>query len=189
MTDEARLIREARGGNEAAFGQLVRRYQDRLYTSVVHIIGCPDEAEDVVQDAFVQAFLKLRTFRHDSTFYTWLYRIALNRAASRRRRRRPVPQLRDDEQDTLLHEPVDPGEPPGEQLLRVERAHQVRQALATLTEEHRAIMVLRELEGCDYQTIAEILGISVGTVRSRLHRARSEMRAQLKTLQPWQSAD
>ena len=189
MTDEARLIDEARRGSDAAFSQLVRRYQNRLYSSIVHVVGCHDEAEDVVQDAFVQAFLKLPTFRRDSSFFTWLYRIAFNRAVSQRRRRRPMTQVRDEERDLPLQEPADPSETPGEHLLRMERAHQVRQALDALSEEHRAIMVLRELEGCDYQAIAEILGISVGTVRSRLHRARSEMRTQLKAHQPWQSAE
>ena len=189
MTDESQLIEEARQGSSAAFGQLVRRYQDRLYTSVVHVIGCHDEAEDVVQDAFVQAYLKLPHFRLESSFFTWLYRIAFNGAASRRRRRRPLSAAGRSEAEAMAPELPDPGDAPGERLLREERAEQVRRALETLSEEHRAIIVLREVEGCDYQAIAEILGISVGTVRSRLHRARSQMRDELKALHPWQSAD
>lgn len=189
MTDDGQLIEEAQQGSAAAFGQLVRRYQDRLYTSVVHVVGCRDDAEDVVQDAFVQAYLKLSEFRSDSSFFTWLYRIAFNRAVSRRRRRRPLADSGDRDTEGPLREPPDPRALPDDELLREERAQQVRLAMQSLSEEHRAILVLREVEGCDYQMIADILGISVGTVRSRLFRARSQLREYLKELQPWHSAE
>ena len=78
MTDELELIEASLAGDSAAFGDLVRRYQDRLYSAVVHIVGCRSQAEDVVQDSFVQAYVKLSTFKHNSKFYTWLYRIAFN---------------------------------------------------------------------------------------------------------------
>ena len=90
MNDDAQLIDEALAGRSVAFGQLVTKYQDRLYNALVHVIGSADEARDVVQDAFVQAFLKLSSFHRTSAFYTWLYRIAFNVAISRRRRRKPM---------------------------------------------------------------------------------------------------
>ena len=179
MKDDARLITEALRGDSSAFGLLVQKYQDRLFNTVMHITGCREEAEDLVQEAFVQAFVKLDTFHGDSAFYTWLYRIAFNFAISRRRRKRvevSVDQTRENTGD----EPIDDGESPDEQMLRKERAHQVQAALRRLSDEYREILVLREMEGCCYETIAEILDIPTGTVRSRLHRARSELRDQLK---------
>ncbi len=88
VSDDEQLIEQALRGDSAAYGQLVRRYQDRLFTSLVHIVSSREEAEDVAQDTFVQAMLKLSSFRRDSSFYTWLYRIAVNTALHRQRRRR-----------------------------------------------------------------------------------------------------
>ena len=93
MNDDAQLIDEALAGNSAAFGRLVTKYQDRLYNTLVHVVGSTDEAYDAVQDAFVQAFLKLESFHRNSAFYTWLYRIAFNLAISRRRRRKPASSI------------------------------------------------------------------------------------------------
>lgn len=183
LTDN-QLIDEALAGNSAAFGELVRKYQDRLYNTVVHVVGSIDDAQDVVQDAFVQAFVKLDGFQRASAFYTWLYRIAFNLAISRKRRQKPTTSLdrqRDDSGDEL----ADDGAAPTDRLEQQELAVQVQAALATLSEEHRTIVVLREIDGCDYEAIAEILELPVGTVRSRLHRARLQLREQLKqVLQP-----
>jgi RNA polymerase sigma-70 factor (ECF subfamily) len=88
VKDDSLLIEEALSGDGASFGQLVRRYQDRLFNTLVHVLGCHDEAEDVAQDAFVQAYTKLSSFKGQSAFYTWLYRIAFNMLVSRRRRNR-----------------------------------------------------------------------------------------------------
>ncbi len=179
MNDDAQLIDQALAGHSAAFGLLVQKYQDRLYNTVVHVVNNAEDARDIVQDAFVQAFVKLDTFQRASAFYTWLYRIAFNVAASLRRRQRPMLSV-DHAREAGGLEPMDDGETPTERLERQERCRQVRQAIAELTEEHRAVLVLREIDGCCYETIAEILEVPVGTVRSRLHRARLQMREQLK---------
>jgi RNA polymerase sigma-70 factor (ECF subfamily) len=179
VKDETQLIDEALQGDAGAFELLVHKHQDRLYNAVVHVVGCREEAKDVVQDAFVQAFVKLDRFQRNSTFYTWLYRIAFNNAVSRRRRRRVEASV-EQRREQAGGEPPDHGDSPGDRLLREERVSQVQAALAALSEEHRAVLVLREIEGCCYDTIAEILNLSVGTVRSRLHRARSQMREHLK---------
>jgi RNA polymerase sigma-70 factor (ECF subfamily) len=179
VKDDALLIDEALGGDSAAFGQLVQKYQDRLFHTVVHVVGSREEGEDVVQEAFVQAFLKLDTFRQDSAFYTWLYRIAFNTAVSRRRRRRVEVSVEHTRQISGA-EPLDNGELPSDNLLRQERAGQVRAALGALSPEHRTILVLREMEGCCYETIADILSLPIGTVRSRLHRARLQLRDELR---------
>lgn len=179
VNDDAQLIAETLAGQSTAFGQLVRKYQDRLYNTVVHVVGSTEDARDVVQEAFVQAFIKLGTFQQTSAFYTWLYRIAFNVAASHCRRRRPtvsVEQIR----ENSGQEPVDGNGGPGQRLEREERCRQVQQALAALSDEHRTVLVLREIDGCCYETIAEVLDLPVGTVRSRLHRARLQLRGQLR---------
>lgn len=179
MNDDAQLIQETLAGHSAAFGQLVRKYQDRLYNTVVHVAGNAEDARDIVQDAFVQAFVKLDTFQHSSAFYTWLYRIAFNVAASHRRRKRPTLSV-DHARETSGLEPMDVAEGPAERLERNERCRQVRHAINQLSEEHRIVLVLREIDGCCYETIADILELPMGTVRSRLHRARLQLREQLK---------
>ena len=179
MSDDAQLIDEALAGKPAAFGQLVEKYQDRLYNTMVHVAGSADDALDVVQDAFVQAFLKLDTFRRSSAFYTWLYRIAFNLAVTHHRRRKPAFSV-EQAREAGGEEPIDDEPGPDARIEGDERAQQVRQAIARLGDEHRAVLILREIDGCCYETIAEMLEVPLGTVRSRLHRARLQLREELK---------
>jgi RNA polymerase sigma-70 factor (ECF subfamily) len=181
VNDDAQLIDEALAGNQSAFGQLVRKHQGRLFNTLLHVVGRREEAEDVVQEAFVQAFVKLDTFKRKSAFYTWLYRIAFNVSVSRRRRKRVEVSV-DQHRELTGEEPTDGSDGPSDLLLREEQVRQVREAMASLNEEHRTILVLREMEGCCYETIAEILDLPVGTVRSRLHRARLQLREQLEEM-------
>jgi len=179
VNDDGQLIDETLDGRTAAFGELVRKYQNRLFNTVFHVVGNAEDARDVVQDAFVHAFVKLDTFQRASTFYTWLYRIAFNVAVSHCRRRRTTASL-DHAREAAGVEPADPTDNPGDSADREERRDQVRRALAELSEEHRTVLVLREIDGCCYETIAEILDVPIGTVRSRLHRARLQLREQLR---------
>lgn len=179
VDDDGQLIDAALGGQSVAFGRLVTKYQDRLYNALVHVVGSAEEAQDVAQDAFVQAFLKLGSFQRSAAFYTWLYRIAFNLAISRFRKSKPTVSI-DQARDCTGDEIEARDAPPTERLDRQERAGQVQTALAALDEHHRAVLVLREIDGCAYETIAEILDVPLGTVRSRLHRARMEMRELLK---------
>lgn len=179
MKDDSTLIDKALTGDRAAFGQLVYRYQDRLYASMLQVTGSTDDAEDVVQDAFVRAFIKLDTFQRQSQFFTWLYRIAFNSALSRKRRKRSVHSLEQVRESGGV-EPIDIIDAPDERMLRDERIDSVRSALNQLTEDHRAILVLREMQDCPYEDIAQILDISIGTVRSRLSRARAALKAVLE---------
>jgi RNA polymerase sigma-70 factor (ECF subfamily) len=179
VTDD-QLIDEALRGRSASFGQLVTKYQDRLYTALVHVTGSADDARDAAQDAFVQAFVKLSSFHRESAFYTWLYRIAFNTAISSARRKKThasIEQCR----ETVGLEPLGRDESPTEGIERDERAVQVRSALASLPHDYRVVVVLREIDGCDYEQISEILDVPVGTVRSRLHRARLQLKDHLKT--------
>jgi RNA polymerase sigma-70 factor, ECF subfamily len=179
VSDDAQLIDLALTGQTEAFGQLVLKYQDRLYNTVFHLVGHAEDARDIVQEALVQAFLKLESFRRESAFYTWLYRIAFNVAVSHRRRRRPTASM-DHMRETSHMEPVDCDDGPAETLDRKERCRRVREAIARLADEHRAVLVLREIDGCCYETISEILDLPIGTVRSRLHRARLQLREELE---------
>ncbi len=179
VNDDAQLIQEALSGDSAAFGRLVSRYQDRLYHAITHLVGSAEDARDVVQDAFVQAFVKLETFRGASAFYTWLYRIAFNLAVSRRRRQRPTVSVEAAREQTG-REPQDANMGPEANIEQQERVAQVRAALSRLSDEHRTVLVLREMEGCRYEAIAEILEVPVGTVRSRLFRARMQLRDELR---------
>jgi RNA polymerase sigma-70 factor (ECF subfamily) len=173
------LIRDAQLGDRDAFGQLASKYQDRLYTALTYLAGCPIEAEDVVQESLLRAMEKLHTFRQESSFYTWLYRIARNLMVSRKRRKTPMFCAQVEDQ---IGAATSPGETPLQRFQRERQVQRTRQALTQLDENHRNVLVLRELEGFDYQTIADILNIRPGTVRSRLHRARNIMRKRLKSL-------
>jgi RNA polymerase sigma-70 factor (ECF subfamily) len=178
VNDDAQLIDATLAGESAAFGTLVTRYQDRLYHALRHLMDSAEDARDVAQDAFVQAFVKLDSFHGRSAFYTWLYRIAFNQAMSHRRRRRPTTSV-DQIKDTTGSEPIDLDGSPDRHLMEQENVAQVRAALARLSDEHRSVLVLRELDGQDYESIAEILELPIGTVRSRLHRARMQLRDEL----------
>jgi RNA polymerase sigma-70 factor (ECF subfamily) len=178
LSDDASLIAATLAGDTAAFGRLVGLYQDRLYNSLLRVVGSAEDAGDIVQDAFVQAFVKLDSFRGSSAFYTWLYRIAFNLAMSHARRERKVASL-DGMKADWGSEPVDGQPTPEVSLERRERVEMVHAALAKLSIEYRTILVLREIDGCRYDEIAEILELPVGTVRSRLFRARLQLRNQL----------
>jgi RNA polymerase sigma-70 factor (ECF subfamily) len=178
---DGELVEAALGGDRDAFGDLVVRYQDRLFNTLVRILGSREDAADAAQDAFVQAYSKLESFRGAAQFYTWLYRIAMNVALSRRRRRRPVASV-DAAKDTLGEEPVDAADGPEAGALARERAEQVQAALRHLGDQQRKILVLREMEGFSYESIADILELPVGTVRSRLFRARLQLRERLRSM-------
>ncbi len=187
VPDDAQLIQSVVDGDAAAFGDLVQRYQDRLFNSLVHAVGSREEAEDVAQEAFVMAFRKLGTFQRQSAFYSWLYRIARNVAISRHRRQRPV-CLAPESLDAATPRTRDVTSQPVAELERKETVAQIRLALSRLHEEHRTILILREIDGCDYETIGLTLELPIGTVRSRLFRARQELRELLREVNQQENA-
>lgn len=180
-TSDQQLIDQCLSGQSDAFGGLVTRYEKRLYGTLVHMVGSVHEARDVAQEAFVLAYQKLDSFRQESSFYSWLFRIAYNAAISRHRRRRGRTASVDAIRETTGTEPTDdrPESDPAYQLHTSERQALVRNALDELAEEFRTVIVLREMEGLSYEEIAEMVAVPVGTVRSRIHRARSELREKL----------
>jgi RNA polymerase sigma-70 factor (ECF subfamily) len=180
--DDRLLIAECLSGRRDAFGELVSRYQARLYNAAMRLVDNPEDAADVVQDSFLNAFQALHTFKGDAEFFTWLYRIAFNTAISLKRKRRAAVSLDGSGPEAGL-EPDDPSEyiKPGAALERNEEERQLQEAMNRLSHEHREVIVLKEIEGLKYEDIAEILGVPIGTIRSRLHRARLELRELLQT--------
>ena len=187
LPDDGQLVSAAQRGDQRAFGTLVERYQDRVYNTLLRVLGSREDALDVVQEALVQAYVSLGSFRGESQFYTWLYRIAMNLALSHRRRcRRPgrLAVSAEEVKHRVGDEPVSKQPAPIAGLIQAERAQIVQHALAEMGDSHCQILVLREMEECSYEQIAEILELPVGTVRSRLFRARVQLKEKLRELMP-----
>ena len=179
--DDRRLIAECLGGRLDAFGELVSRYQTRLYNAAIRLVNSPEDAADVVQDAFLNAYQSLRTFKGDAEFYTWLYRIAANTAISLKRKKRAAISLDAGGPEGGI-DPDDPSDyiKPGVALSRTEQEAQLQNAMSKLSHEHKEVLLLKDIEGLKYEDIAEMLGVPIGTIRSRLHRARLELRELLE---------
>lgn len=182
---DAELVRKAQKGDKTAFDLLVRKYQHRIAAVVSRLVRDHGECQDVVQDSFIKAFRSLPSFRGDSQFYTWMYRIAVNTAknhlASRKRRPGADVEIEDAEFiDGGVY--VQDNDTPEQELLREEVAQVVSRALAALPDDIRQAITLREMEGLSYEEIAEVMGSPVGTVRSRIFRAREAIDARLRPL-------
>ena len=176
--EDHQLIAECLQGDPTAFGVLVRRYQDRLYNTVYRMVGSAEDAQDVVQEAFLNAYQSLDGFKGDSLFFTWLYRIAVNTAISYKRKRRIALSLdagRNGEQGIELPDPSEMNRP-GHALEQAEQERRIQTALNRLSAEHRTVLIMKDMEGQKYEAMAEILQVPIGTIRSRLHRARLELR-------------
>ena len=180
--DDHRLIADCLQGRHAAFGELVCRYQDRLFNTVYRLLGSAEDAQDVVQEAFLNAFQSLDTFKGDSQFYTWLYRIAFNTAVTLKRKQRVALSRHGLREGGGEVEPADPSEfsQPDHALQQAEEERRIQRALNRLSPEHRAVLILKDMEGEKYETMAETLQVPIGTIRSRLHRARLELRELLQ---------
>src|SRR4051812_16904024 len=154
--DDLRLINDCLKGNTAAFGVLMRRYQDRLYHTVYRLVDNAEDAQDVVQEAFLNAYQSLDGFKGDSLFFTWLYRIAVNTAISLKRKRRVMVRIDggEGEQGIDPHDPSDLSRPE-HALEQAEQGRRVREALGRLSPEHRAVLVMKDMEGQKYETMAE----------------------------------
>lgn len=174
---DLQLIDSTLAGDRTAFDELVKRYQDRLVHSLEHTLGSREEALDVAQQAFVQSWRKLKSFRRESAFYSWLYRIARNVAVSRIRRQPVSPGSLDHLQDASGFELADAhaGAAPEHALETAEEVSLVRNALNQISEEFRQPLVLKEIDGFSYEEIAQVLDIPLGTVRSRIFRGRQEL--------------
>ncbi|HLK86105.1 MAG TPA: sigma-70 family RNA polymerase sigma factor [Candidatus Binataceae bacterium] len=180
--DEAELIERARTGDTGAFGILVERYQRRVVGVAMAVVHDQEDALELAQETFVRAFENVGKFESRSSFSTWLYRIAANIAIDFRRRERRHPTMRGDEAEIELQRLPSKLGDAFKETQRGEMAERIRRALDQLTPEHRAAILLREVEGLSYDEISDVLQCPRGTVMSRLHYARNHLRAILKDL-------
>ena len=180
-TDETELIRRATRGDRNAFGILVERYQRRVVGVALAVVHNSEDALELAQETFVRAFENLRSFESRSSFSTWLYRIAANLAIDLHRRERRHTFVRGEEAEIELERLPNSTADSFAEFSRGELNRRLRAALDQLTPEHRAGILLGEVEGLSYDEISEMLQCPRGTVMSRLHYARNRLRAILKT--------
>ncbi|MEE8209403.1 MAG: sigma-70 family RNA polymerase sigma factor [bacterium] len=183
MDRDAFLVEQCRAGDEEACEALVRQYQEQVFALISRMTGDPDRVEDIAQEVFLKAFRSLKSFRGGSRFYTWLYRITVNTVLNtmRSQGRRQETSL-----DALegFEVQADADMEPAEVTARLELARRVREAIDQLEEPYRVIVYLRELEDLSYEEIAEVVELPVGTVKSRLFRARQHLKGLLQDLLP-----
>ncbi len=185
MTTLKDLIEKAQRDDLSAFEELIMLYQDRVYSHCLYLAGNPDDAQDLAQDVFIQAFKGIRSFRHDADFGTWLHRIAVNLWINFCRRNKKVVTLSIDEpvyarESELTRELAASEESPLEQIERGEFNAMVQLALNRILPEFRTVLILREIEGYNYDEIAAALGCSLGTVKSRISRGRKSLKKELE---------
>ncbi|MFB3882063.1 MAG: sigma-70 family RNA polymerase sigma factor [Armatimonadota bacterium] len=189
-TDIEQVVDRARAGDRAAFDTLVETYAPRVYNIALRITGSPDEAQDCAQEAFLRAYSALRSFRGEAAFSTWLHRVTVNVANDAARRMKSQPVLSSE------LAPPDPEGPapdlgdiaqsrssaddPDAHLVGGQRRELVLRAIRSLPEHQRTVIVLYDLQGMSYDQIADILGAKVGTVKSRLNRARLALKERLE---------
>jgi len=193
------LVAATRKGDRDAYKTLVERYQSRIFSMAFEIVKSREDAEDVVQESFVKAFLSLDKFKGDSSFFTWLYRIAFNMAVDVKRKSARRGGNHFEYKESLgvspsgsgeadigetLGAPVQHVEGPHEALARKQTGQKIQEVLRELSEDHRAVITLREIDGLNYDEIAEALGIPRGTVMSRLFYARKALQKALKEHAP-----
>ena len=178
---EKELVRAAQRGDDSAFEELVRTYEKRVYHLALRMCGNVDDAYEVAQEAFLSAWKGMRFFRGDSSFSTWLYRLTSNAAIDflrRQRRQGGSDGVSLDDEDTFL-EVADPAPSPHRQAEEAELRETLAQGLQALSPEHRQVLLLRELQGLTYEEIAAALELDLGTVKSRIARAREKLRKYL----------
>ncbi len=183
---ELALVERCRAGEVEAFDEVVKRHQDRIFNLCCYMLGDRDEAADAAQDAFVRAFGAIKNFRADAALGTWLHRIAVNVCLDARAKRSRAPisystlETPDDEGQTRAFDPADTADTPAQALTRRERRSAVLTALAGLSEHHRTVIALFDIQGYSYEDAAQVLDLPMGTLKSRLNRARAALRAALE---------
>jgi RNA polymerase sigma-70 factor, ECF subfamily len=179
--DDLPLIDRFKGGDQAAFEELVLKYQDRIYALCRNMLGNAQDAQDVAQDTFIKAYQKLKDFRPEASLYTWLYRIAVNTCLDYKKR--PFWESlsrKSGEDEEYILEPFS-NEPSPEKLYESKQLGLVlHKSLRKLPVKLRTVIILKEFEGLSYEGIAEVLEVSIGTVKSRISRAREELKVLMK---------
>lgn len=181
---DSELVKQAQAGDFPAYEELMRRYQPRIYALALRMTSSPEDSEDILQEVFVRAHAALQRFQGKSSFYTWVYRIALNRTINFLKKRKRRTGLSLDDPDTQLenHETlVEEGskDSPVREIQNKELREKLNEAIQQLSENHRTVVVLHDIQGVPHNEIGEMLGLSSGTVRSRLFYARQQLQAWL----------
>jgi RNA polymerase sigma-70 factor (ECF subfamily) len=181
--DDSALLAAAQAGETAAFEKLVERHRSRVYGLALRMLNSPEDAAEVLQDAFISAYNNLQNFRGDSQFGSWMHRIAANHALMRLRHRKVVRQVEEpldeptfNDRGSLIDEVAEVKDAEG-QAMDKELRRAIEQAAAALGDDYREVFVLKDLEGLSYEEIAQLTASSVPAVKSRLHRARLSLRA------------
>jgi len=188
MQDESRLVTAAKAGGYEAFEELVNRYEKKIYRLGLNVTGSPEDAEDVLQETFLKAFVHLGDFREDARFYTWIVRIALNEGLMKLRKRRsdkaqPMEDVVNGEGEVMPREFTDWRPNPEEVFAQTELRTILTNAAQSLRLSFRTVFLLRDVEGLSTRETAQLLHLTEGTVKARLHRARLQLREELsKTL-------
>ena len=183
-TDELVLVKRARQGDLSAYDELVRRYQERIYATVYHMTSNHEDANDLAQEAFIKAFQALKSFKGGSSFYTWVYRIAVNKTINFLKQRKNRAQMSLNDLDiNAEHDPdlvaLISDKTPRREVNLTELQEKLNEAMQKLSEPHRLVVTLHDIQGLSHEEIADIMGCNIGTVRSRLFYARQQLQAYL----------
>jgi RNA polymerase sigma-70 factor (ECF subfamily) len=174
------LVQQCQAGDMSAFQELVSRYQQKIFMVILGLLRNREDALEISQETFLRAYRKINSFQGGSSFYTWLYRIAVNMAIDAQRRLKRNPMEFRESMDGVLEERNEVAKDPFADVHDKQLRVKLSQAINDLTPEHRSVIVLRTMEGLSYKDIGEILGCSEGTVMSRLHYARKKLQEKLR---------
>jgi len=182
--EETELVRKARHGDLESYDDLVRRYQERIYATIYHMTSNHEDANDLAQEAFIKAFHALKSFKGGSSFYTWVYRIAVNKTINFLKQRKNKAQMSLDDLDfNAEHDPdlvaLISDKTPRREVNLAELQEKLNGAMQKLSESHRLVVTLHDVQGLSHEEIAKIMDCNIGTVRSRLFYARQQLQAYL----------
>ena len=182
--DEAVLVKRARQGDLGAYDDLVRRYQERIYATIYHMTANHEDANDLAQEAFIKGYQALKSFKGGSSFYTWVYRIAVNKTINFLKQRRNKAHMSLDDLDfNAEHDPdlvaLISERTPRREINLAELHEKLNEAMLKLSEPHRLVVTLHDVQGLSHEEIADIMECNIGTVRSRLFYARQQLQAYL----------
>jgi RNA polymerase sigma factor (sigma-70 family) len=182
--DEGKLVKRAKAGDLDAYDQLVRRYQERIYATIYHMTANHEDANDLAQEAFIKAYQALKSFKGDSSFFTWVYRIAVNKTINFLKQRKNKAHLSLNDLDlNAEHDPdliaLISERTPRREVNLTELQHKLNEAMRKLSDVHRLVVALHDVQGLSHEEISKIMDCNTGTVRSRLFYARQQLQAYL----------